>query len=211
MKKTLAAMASLAAFSQAPAHAVTFVSFTQALFLDAGATFTANSTPDLTLPGFTDGGITFVGTNAQILNGDVGGIGAQPFNDATNYLSVLKNGSVTGTIAGGATILQFYVGSVDQYNSISFDNGAGGTYSGADFTSNNNGCRTAPCSGLLTFIGSFQSFTLTSSDNSFETDSFTTFARAVPEPSTWAMMILGFMGVGFLAYRRKNTSAFRFA
>jgi PEP-CTERM motif len=27
---------------------------------------------------------------------------------------------------------------------------------------------------------------------------------AVPEPSTWAMMILGFLGVGFLAYRRKN-------
>jgi hypothetical protein len=25
----------------------------------------------------------------------------------------------------------------------------------------------------------------------------------VPEPSTWAMMLLGFMGVGFLAYRRK--------
>lgn len=33
---------------------------------------------------------------------------------------------------------------------------------------------------------------------------------AVPEPSTWAMMILGFAGVGFMAYRRKNQcSAFR--
>jgi len=29
---------------------------------------------------------------------------------------------------------------------------------------------------------------------------------AVPEPSTWAMMILGFFGVGFLAYRRRNQS-----
>jgi hypothetical protein len=29
---------------------------------------------------------------------------------------------------------------------------------------------------------------------------------AVPEPSTWAMMILGFLGLGFLAYRRKNSS-----
>jgi PEP-CTERM motif len=28
---------------------------------------------------------------------------------------------------------------------------------------------------------------------------------AVPEPSTWAMMILGFFGVGFLAYRRKQS------
>jgi hypothetical protein len=27
---------------------------------------------------------------------------------------------------------------------------------------------------------------------------------AVPEPSTWAMMILGFVGVGFMAYRRRT-------
>jgi hypothetical protein len=27
---------------------------------------------------------------------------------------------------------------------------------------------------------------------------------AVPEPATWAMMLLGFAGVGFLAYRRRN-------
>jgi hypothetical protein len=33
----------------------------------------------------------------------------------------------------------------------------------------------------------------------------------VPEPSTWAMMILGFMGVGFMAYRRKSQSHFRLA
>jgi PEP-CTERM motif len=26
----------------------------------------------------------------------------------------------------------------------------------------------------------------------------------VPEPSTWAMMVLGFTGVGFMAYRRRN-------
>jgi PEP-CTERM motif len=29
---------------------------------------------------------------------------------------------------------------------------------------------------------------------------------AVPEPSTWAMMILGFAGVGFMAYRRRNSA-----
>nr|WP_202975752.1 PEPxxWA-CTERM sorting domain-containing protein [Bradyrhizobium algeriense] len=41
--------------------------------------------------------------------------------------------------------------------------------------------------------------------------SFRTFVdptvSAVPEPSTWAMMILGFAGVGFMAYRRKSKSA----
>jgi hypothetical protein len=29
---------------------------------------------------------------------------------------------------------------------------------------------------------------------------------SVPEPSTWAMMILGFAGVGFMAYRRRGNS-----
>jgi hypothetical protein len=31
-----------------------------------------------------------------------------------------------------------------------------------------------------------------------------TVVPAVPEPSTWAMMILGFCGLGFLAHRRRN-------
>jgi hypothetical protein len=30
---------------------------------------------------------------------------------------------------------------------------------------------------------------------------------AVPEPSTWAMMLLGFAGIGFLAYRRNTKPA----
>nr|WP_199866341.1 PEP-CTERM sorting domain-containing protein [Bradyrhizobium sp.] len=29
---------------------------------------------------------------------------------------------------------------------------------------------------------------------------------AVPEPSTWAMVIIGFFGVGFMTYRRKNAA-----
>jgi hypothetical protein len=36
-------------------------------------------------------------------------------------------------------------------------------------------------------------------------------SAAVPEPSTWAMMILGFLGLGFLAYRRKNQTALQAA
>jgi hypothetical protein len=32
-------------------------------------------------------------------------------------------------------------------------------------------------------------------------------AGAVPEPTTWAMLILGFSGVGFMAYRRKSKPA----
>jgi hypothetical protein len=39
----------------------------------------------------------------------------------------------------------------------------------------------------------------------------TATVSAVPEPATWAMMLLGFAGVGFVAYRRKATPAFRLA
>jgi hypothetical protein len=31
-----------------------------------------------------------------------------------------------------------------------------------------------------------------------------TAVQAVPEPSTWAMMILGFCGLGVVAYRRRH-------
>jgi hypothetical protein len=43
---------------------------------------------------------------------------------------------------------------------------------------------------------------LSTTADAFEAANFS--VAAVPEPSTWAMMILGFAGVGFMAYRRKN-------
>jgi hypothetical protein len=52
------------------------------------------------------------------------------------------------------------------------------------------------------------SLTDTGAPTAFRIDGIT----AAPEPSTWAMMIFGFAGVGFMAYRRKqNGSAFRIA
>jgi PEP-CTERM motif len=38
-------------------------------------------------------------------------------------------------------------------------------------------------------------------------NSLTIAVAAVPEPSTWAMMILGFTSLGFMAYRRKANPA----
>ena len=38
-------------------------------------------------------------------------------------------------------------------------------------------------------------------------DNVKLLSPAVPEPSTWAMMILGFAGIGFMAYRRKSRPA----
>ena len=44
-------------------------------------------------------------------------------------------------------------------------------------------------------------------------DDFTINAAvsAVPEPSTWALMVLGFAGIGFMAYRRRNDLTLRAA
>jgi hypothetical protein len=44
-----------------------------------------------------------------------------------------------------------------------------------------------------------------------DTGSSISVVASVPEASTWAMMVLGFFGVGFMAYRRGNKSTFRFA
>jgi hypothetical protein len=35
------------------------------------------------------------------------------------------------------------------------------------------------------------------------------FTAAVPEASTWAMLVIGFAGIGFLAYRRKSQQSLR--
>ena len=63
--------------------------------------------------------------------------------------------------------------------------------------------------GFTDFGKSITAVTLNTSSDSVGIDDvfFDRPVAAVPEPSTWAMMILGFAGVGFLAYRRKSTSA----
>ena len=63
-------------------------------------------------------------------------------------------------------------------------------------------------SHLLSFVG------LGTSNSNFDQTAFIDDVNvsAVPEPSTWAMMIFGFLGVGFMAYRRKSSaSRFRLA
>jgi PEP-CTERM motif len=39
------------------------------------------------------------------------------------------------------------------------------------------------------------------------TGTMTPITTAVPEPSTWAMMLFGFAGIGFMTYRRKSKLA----
>jgi hypothetical protein len=58
--------------------------------------------------------------------------------------------------------------------------------------------------------GAFVYATAKNSDDAFLSENFTHFsvtAAATPEPSTWAMMLLGFAGLGFAGYRRTRKAA----
>ena len=148
--------------------------------------------------------------------------GASPFGDTTQYLSVLGNSGGTAgvnvTINGGAATVSFLWGSIDGYNTIQFFNGATslGSFTGSAIVPKfDTGCQqSTDCTGYVTFTDNnlsqpITSFLMTSGQNSFEADDFLT--TAVPETSTWVMMILGFFGVGLVGYRRRGTTSFRFA
>jgi hypothetical protein len=58
----------------------------------------------------------------------------------------------------------------------------------------------------------FDTITLTDSlPNGWFVFDVTTATAAVPEPSTWAMIIIGFLGLGLLAHRRGKNDAASFA
>jgi hypothetical protein len=157
-------------------------------------------------PAFVIGDWTFTAVgNSQIKIGTDGN-GAQPFGTSGNYLSVLGGGAIDITFSARNTI-SFFWGSVDTYNSITFNNAANDIVTGSDVAPLlPTGCQnSALCNGYVTFTSdtAFTSVRLASASNSFEL----TNISAVPEPGTWAMMILGFLGLGFVGYRKSSKSA----
>ncbi|WP_196232408.1 PEPxxWA-CTERM sorting domain-containing protein [Bradyrhizobium japonicum] len=137
------------------------------------------------------------------------------FNVAFDDLSFVPAGTVTGY---SAVLFNIQAPKLDKNEapttvSFSFNNGAYG-----DLTLGNN---------VYDFVlkdGGSNFFLATVADGSVITQGSLITSRnidafeqvrvdiaapvtAVPEPSTWAMMILGFAGVGFLAYRRRSQAA----
>jgi len=65
-----------------------------------------------------------------------------------------------------------------------------------------------PNLGKLVFANVFPDGTTTWGDGRGIYDAtFQATISAVPEPSTWAMMLLGFAGVGYMTYRRRKPTA----
>jgi hypothetical protein len=62
-------------------------------------------------------------------------------------------------------------------------------------------------SDQVNIYSNIDAYTDASAATGYSTDFTLTAVSAVPEPSTWAMMILGFAGVGFMVYRRRNQAS----
>jgi hypothetical protein len=141
-----------------------------------------------------------------------------PAGTVGNYLAAGPsdgglNGPVTFAFTNpSVTALSFLWGSPDSFNSLTITT-TSGVYTfdtallGLDGSGNNADSTDVE---FLAQAGSdITSVTFSSAQDAFEASNFA--VSGVPEPATWAMMVLGFLGVGFVGYRRKDKAAFRFA
>jgi len=85
--------------------------------------------------------------------------------------------------------------------------GPSSTWGGQALTSSGDIVYGAEGNGLVLFSGTYSSITWT--NPTYENYYAVTVGSAVPEPSTWVMMVLGFAGLGFAGYRKtkKNNAA----
>jgi hypothetical protein len=135
------------------------------------------------------------------------GMGAGP--NGTTYMSVEGGGTELATWATPQTSLSIYWGSIDgdaggnnNLNSLAITVD-GYTLTGGDLVSMGAlglGDQNSPMDNqwvTITGLGDFKQASFSSTNNAFEFS----LASGAPEPSTWAMMGLGFAGLGFMAWR----------
>jgi hypothetical protein len=168
---------------------------------------------------FNSGSLPFTPVGqAQFFTGPASGAAA-PFGDTSQYVSIGTNptpGQASLVFTPGTyNYLGLYWGSIDTYNSITITDSSGTTVINAASFPILNPANGNQGLGGSAYVNIFDSngitgVTFSSSQQAFEFDNVT-LANAVPEASTWAMMLLGFLGLGFMAYRRPTNSAFRLA
>lgn len=150
-----------------------------------------------------------------VVTGTIPDVYAQPFGSTGNYYAAGPSTTTTGTIdlsaLGDITSISFLWGSVDSYNTLEFLDAMGGvlaTFSGSDIFDPANGDQTDPnLNPVVTFlldgmdVGAFAGLRLNSGTNAFEIDNIA--VNPVPEPATWAMMLLGFGVAGYSLRKRR--------
>jgi hypothetical protein len=172
------------------------------------------STTDLGSVLLTSGGTTSVTFNVDIAN-------VQTIYTLINS-AFGEFGGVAGTItfngSGGSDAFNLTEGTNirDHYCCGGYNDVATGLFGTASFANDTD--RLDAQSFDISNLGTLTSIVFSESNNGSFGEPFLTAitadteVAAVPEPSTWAMMILGFCGVGFMAYRKKQSgSSFRLA
>jgi hypothetical protein len=225
MNRTLAAVAlATAFFLQTPANAYVITVMPNGdlhnPFGDPEAKF--NNLPQTpygatspTAGSFHEGGAHFTGTGLIMKDPGLDALGlyAEPFGDKTKYLAILGGSHETLVYHHDMDRFGLYWGSVDSYNTITFYDGKTLV---ASFTGNDifpliaNGNQTDFSANRyveFTNLPWFDRVVLGSGQNSFEVDNIS--ASAAPELATWAMMLVGFAGIGFVAYRRAKKGSAR--
>jgi hypothetical protein len=177
--------------------------------------------------GFTLAGISWAGTLAATEKGSKTDVYAAPLGmgtsttTGTTYMAVEAGGTETATWATPQTTLTIYWGSIDgdvctpgsascgNLNSVNIQLGTT-ILTGAELIGmgtppvNGEGSQTSSADNQLVRITGLAPFTTASFSSSKDAFEFT--LAPVPEPSTWAMMLLGFTGLGYAAFRRNSKS-----
>jgi len=162
-------------------------------------TFTLNNVSGTVLPNSVQGNSLNATGVASTLNVFV------TFQGLTTLSSAFFSGFTENSLTDGTTIQELTF--LNTNNGLF---GIGGTLlSSTTFSTNGSSVQTAfanPGAGPYSIT---EEYIITAGAAGGSGNS--TIVVGVPETSTWAMMILGFLGVGFLAYRRKAAPSFRIA
>jgi hypothetical protein len=141
------------------------------------------------------------------------------FSDNSQYLAIKRNGSATiRSSSMGYNSVSFYLGSIDSYNAVDILSTSGAviaSFTNNDFTTPfppNGDNDSAIMNRRVTYNtdgqgGLIGGIVFRTGDNSMEVDNL---VFAVPEPSTWLMMLAGFgmVGLSMRARRRRANIVF---
>lgn len=206
----LAGVTSAIVFAAAPAKAslVAFSFSTEGCFVASGSC-TPSSDTSKSNPNLNFNGSSFTGSTSNSINLTAADLGVFTLGDGNHDYSGNFDLAVTFTQPAGASpnpgvFTALFSGSVTNGKGgqtgsalINFDNTPQlFSFLGGTFTLQLND---VAISALNTDTGLTGLLTLTSST--------TGSTPPVPEPSTWAMMIIGFCSLGFLTYKRKKQAA----